>query len=241
MTLTSGLRSAAFFTFVAVVVCAAAVHADDGLLPSAATALERTTERGPVTATVRLTPPQPRIGDALTLTLEVKADEGVELLMPEFGRSLERFPIVDFMPRESIADDGRTIASQKYTLRTLFSGDAVIPPLLVEFVDHREGNAATPEGEDAYELLTERMTFEIAGVVPTDASSELRPPLSELPLLRTPARTTTALVSGKTDLCDISRPLLNLVNSYPFTRGERQSASGTFMNRLKFQGEDDGG
>jgi hypothetical protein len=161
----------------------------DGATPEHA----HTTTRGPVTATVQLSPQAPRIGDALELTLQVTAEPGVELLMPEFGQSLERFPIVDFTPRERIDDTGRTIASQVYTLQTRFSGEAAIPPLLIEFVDRREGSKPAPEGEDAYELLTERIPFEIASVVPSDASAELNPPLETLEPLRETRDVVTAI------------------------------------------------
>lgn len=147
---------------------------------TATESLETFTERGPVTARLRLTPSQPQIGDALTLTLEVTSKADVEVLMPAFGQSLERFPIVDFAPREIVEADGSTTHRQTYTLRAQASGDGAIPPLSIEFIDHREDMPATPEGEDAYELLTDKLRFEIASVVPDSASAELAPPLGAL-------------------------------------------------------------
>ena len=122
--------------------------------------LEGTTERGPVTASVRLEPAQPVIGDVLELTLTVRAEPDVELLMPAFGEALERYSIVDFVPREKIDDQGHTHAIQRYRLQPAHSGPQSIPSILVEFVDHRPGHPTAPEGEDAYELLTERIEFE---------------------------------------------------------------------------------
>jgi hypothetical protein len=141
---------------------------------------------GPVKATVKLEPEAPVIGDTLTLTIEVQAKKGVELLMPEFGEALETFSIVDFVPRETIDDQGRTIATQKYRLQPPISGQHAIPPILIEFVDRRSGQRAAPEGLDAYELLTERIEFEVASVVPDDAAAELKPPLGKLPPLAPP-------------------------------------------------------
>ncbi len=66
--------------------------------------IERVEQRGPVTATVRLEPDQPLIGDPVQLTIEVIAEENVEVLMPEFGEALDRYTILDFVPR---ADDYR--------------------------------------------------------------------------------------------------------------------------------------
>lgn len=153
-----------------------------GVTPSWAEgdALTKTSQMGPVTARVTLTPAHPRLGDALTLTLDVEAEKGVEVVMPEFGQSLGRFAIVDFVPSEKVGDEGKTLAKQRYTLQPPMSGEQHLPPLIIGFVDHRPGNRATPEGEDAYELLTERLTFEVASVIPKGVDADLKPPVGSL-------------------------------------------------------------
>ncbi len=148
---------------------------------------EATRESGPVRARVRLEPENPRIGDPLHLDLEVIAEEGVELLMPEFGEALDRFAVVDFAPSEQIDAEGRTVSRQRYTLQASRSGSLSIPPLLIEFIDRRPGRDPTPEGEDAYELLTERLSFEVASVLASDSSLDLMPARGELGPLRGPA------------------------------------------------------
>ncbi len=150
------------------------------LVVPAADALESTSSLGPVEATVDLTPDAPVIGDALVLKIEALAEDGVEVLMPEFGEALERFTIVDFVPRETLEDDGRTRHSQRYTLRPPGSGRYVLPALLIEFVDRRPGRDPAPEGLDAYELLSDPIPFEIESVVPDAATAELAPPMGEL-------------------------------------------------------------
>jgi len=137
--------------------------------------IERRSERGPVEVFVRLRPVAPVIGDSLTLEIEALAEEGVELLMPEFAEALDRYLILDFVPKEELAADGRTRAVQRYTLQPPMSGAHSIPPLLVEFVDRRPGARAAPEGADAYELLTERIDFEVESVLPEGALPDLRP------------------------------------------------------------------
>ena len=132
-------------------------------------------ERGPVRGSLEVTPAEPVIGDALTLTLEVVAEPAVELLMPEFGEALGRFEIIDFAPSERIDADGRTVARQIYRLQPARSGPQSIPPLRVEFVDRRPGRSPAPAGEDAYEILTERLRLEIAPILAADAPLELRP------------------------------------------------------------------
>ena len=142
--------------------------------------IQNTTQRGPIKAEVKLEPSEPIIGDILTLTLQVSAEAEVELLMPEFGQSLERFTILDFVPREKIDDQGHTVVTHRYRLQPSGSGAQAIPPLMIEFVDRRPGNRLAPEGEDAYEILTERLEFNVKSVVPTGASNDLKAPLREL-------------------------------------------------------------
>jgi hypothetical protein len=149
-------------------------------------AIEQKLESGPVKATVRLEPKAPLIGDTVTLTITVTAEKDVELLMPEFGEALERFAIVDFAPRQSLDDEGRTIAVQTYRLQPPASGKQTIPPILIEYVDRRPGQREAPEGYDAYELLTERLEFEVQSVIPKDAEADLKPPLGELGPRETP-------------------------------------------------------
>ena len=142
--------------------------------------IEQEIESGPVKAMIRLEPKEPLIGDTVTLTITVTAEKDVELLMPEFGEALERFSIVDFAPRQSIDDEGRTVAVQTYRLQPPSSGKQSVPPILIEYVDRRPGEREAPEGYDAYELLTERVEFEVQSVTPDDAKADLKPPLGEL-------------------------------------------------------------
>lgn len=145
-----------------------------------AVAAESTIVRGPVSATVRVTPDRVRIGDPIELELEVVAEPSIELLMPLFGESLERFRILEFVPHESIDERGGTQAIQRYRLQVLVSGKHLIPALLVEFIDHRPNARAAPQGEDAYELLTEPIEFEVQSVVPGTSAGSLRPALGSI-------------------------------------------------------------
>ena len=142
--------------------------------------IEQEIESGPVKAMLRLEPKDPLIGDTVTLTITVTAEKDVELLMPEFGEALERYSIVDYAPRQSIDDEGRTVAVQTYRLQPPSSGKQTVPPILIEYVDRRPGKREAPEGYDAYELLTERVEFEVQSVIPEDAKTDLKPPLGEL-------------------------------------------------------------
>ena len=142
--------------------------------------VERVSELGPVAATVCVDPAESLVGDPVTLKLTVTAEKDVDLLMPEFGEALDRFTILDFVPRQTVDDQGRTVAIQIYRLQTPSSGDHAIPPLLIEFVDQRPGQTASPADQDAYELLTERLGFTVKSVLPDDTTAELHPPLGKL-------------------------------------------------------------
>jgi hypothetical protein len=184
-------RAIAAFACAGLFLGAGALRADGA---EEAAPLEAESETGPVRAIVRLTPPAPAIGDPLRLELEVHAESGVELLMPEFGDALDRFSIVDFTRSEEADDEGGTISRQHYTLAPSRSGAQLIPPLLVEFVDRRAGRNPAPEGEDAYEFFTEALEFEVAAALPEGASLELRAPLGKLGARKTPGRNRTLWV-----------------------------------------------
>jgi hypothetical protein len=130
-------------------------------------------ERGPVRTEILLDPIAPRIGDPVTLSIKVSAEAGVEVYMPEFGQALERFAVLDFKPRQSIDDEGRNVYEQSYSLEVARSGPNAVPPIMIEFVDRRPGEKPAPEGADAYEILTERLSFTVESVLPDDAEADL--------------------------------------------------------------------
>ena len=151
-----------------------------------ATSAEHISELGPVVATVSVEPLESLVGDPVTLTLTVTAEKDIDLWMPEFGEALDRFSILDFVPRQSVDDQGRIVQTQIYRLQTPSSGIQAIPPLLIEFVD-----------QDAYELLTERVEFHVISVLPDGATADLHPPLGELPLQdSTQGRLSTGTITG---------------------------------------------
>lgn len=131
---------------------------------------------GPVSAKVTLIPSAPRLGDPLVLTLLVTAKAGVAVEMPAFGEALGRFAIIDFTPREDIADDG-VVFVQRYTLQAPMSGRHRIPQLRVEFFDERDPDA----NRKAKELLTDELAFTVASVLPAGQPlGELRPARASL-------------------------------------------------------------
>lgn len=153
---------------------------------ASAASIRRKAELGPVKAQIELEPAEPRIGDPVNLRLTVQAEDGVEVLMPEFGEALEAYTILDFVPRQTVDSKGRTTFVQTYRLQPERSGEQAIPPILIEFVDRRPGQKPAPDDQDAYELLTERIDFTVKSVLPKDAEAKLKPPLGKLPPLESP-------------------------------------------------------
>ena len=135
---------------------------------------EDSVQRGPVEATVGLSPETVLIGDSVELTLTVTAAPRVEVLMPTFGESLERFDILEFTPDQQVGVDGQVRHRQRYQLYASSSGEKKIPPLIIEFIDRRPGERLAPEGSDAYELLTRSLSFTVKSVVPEGAGNALR-------------------------------------------------------------------
>lgn len=137
---------------------------------------------GPVKVITTLSPSDPRLGDELSLTIDVTAEEDVEVLMPEFADVISGFPISQYLPKQSITPDGKSRFTVRYVFQVEFSGKQVIQPIAIEFVDNRDGKQAAPDDYDAYELLTERIEFNVASVLVDSVDKELNPPLPELEL-----------------------------------------------------------
>ena len=151
--------------------------------PSAqlATKIESMVQRGPVSAQVRLSTETVSIGQSVELTLSVTAPDGVELIMPAFGESFGQFTILDFAPTTTVDADGQVNLQQRYELLMDRSGSRRLTPILIEFVDRRPDAKATPEGEDAYELVTAALRVNVmTGADAAGAQPPLVPPLGAL-------------------------------------------------------------
>lgn len=172
--------------------CGSGAADTDPSTPAAAgAALERVTEHGPITARVAVAPEKPRLGDPITLTLSVTAAPGLVVEMPAFGEALGRFSIVSFTPRTQPAADGGTLHEQTYVLQAPMSGKQRLPPLRIEYTDHRDRGAATRDAGAAAdieprELLTDEIALEVESVLTDDElGSELRPARGTLEPVRT--------------------------------------------------------
>lgn len=131
------------------------------------------TNRGPVSATVTLSPASPLIGDVMELSLEAVVEDGVRLQMPQFQEAFSRFSIEGYSDEQTPVDGGvRHI--QRYRLHASTSGRLRVPPLRIVFFDEREG---AEQGDAEQELLTEELSLKIRPVLSGEAAidAELRP------------------------------------------------------------------
>jgi hypothetical protein len=176
---------------------AAACHDDDAAdapapvpIP-AKDAITKTTELGPVKATIKVWPAKPTLGDPIYAQLEIDAPVGVTIDAPfqEAGdQRLGRFAVIAFTGDTRRKPDGGQVHQQTYTLEAPASGRQRLPPLRFEMTDQRtqaaspqagSGSAAAPAG-GPQEVLTDEVPLEIAPVAVEAATATLRPALGEL-------------------------------------------------------------
>lgn len=188
-------------------ITAAAAGCDDGgsadpeapapIVP-AKDAISKTTELGPVKATIRVWPAKPTLGDPIYARLEIEAPAGIAIDAPfqEAGdQRLGRFGIIAFTGDTKRKPDGGQIHEQTYTLEAPSSGRQRIPPLRFEMTDTRNAAAASPAAgsagsaaassaagvpKTAQEILTDEIPLEIAPVPVEAASAALRPSYGDL-------------------------------------------------------------
>jgi hypothetical protein len=143
-------------------------------------AITRTTEVGPVKATVMVWPAKPTIVEPIYLRVEIDAPSGVTVDAPfqETGEQLGRFHVVFETHDTTRRPDGGLHYEQTYTLDAMASGRQRIPPLRFEMIDARAGTAA--DARKPQEILTDEVPFEIAPAAGETASAELHPALGEL-------------------------------------------------------------
>lgn len=205
-----------------------------GSTESAGDAIRQRVERGPVRVDLVVRPAEPVIGDVVELELVVRSEPDVEVLMPEFGEALGRFEIVDFAPRETLDAAGFAVARQVYRLQPNRSGPQSIPPLRVEFVDRRDGYPPAPEGEDAYEILTDRVAFEIAPILDADAPLELMPPHPKLGKRGSPLGPWWAWALGVCLLLAVSAPFA--YRAFTAAKARRRKRSAYEVARAELDG-----
>jgi len=123
-------------------------------------AVDKVYERGPVSVRVRVDKDKLSIAETLLLELEATVGEGYELQMPEVGKALTDFGIVDWdRLGDRLDEDGRVVKTSRYELEPLLSGDFKLPALKFTFED------ANSAEEKTYELETEPVDVEVTSLL----------------------------------------------------------------------------
>lgn len=143
--------------------------ADQAKLEPTKDAITKTTENGPVKATLTVWPAKPTLGDPIYMRLAIDAPAGISVDAPfqEAGdQRMGKFKVVGFVKDAHRKPDGAQVQEQTYTLEAPASGKQRVPPLRLEMVDSRGDAGSNAKG--AQEILTEEIPLDIAPV-PTDA------------------------------------------------------------------------
>jgi hypothetical protein len=144
-------------------------------------AIAKTTEVGPVKATVKVWPGKPTLADPIYVRLEVDAPSGVSIDAPfqEAGdQRLGRFRVVGFTRDTQRKPDGGQVHHQTYTLEAPSSGRQRIPPMRLEMTDARK--AAAGDAGKPQEILTDEVPLEIAPMATEAATAQLKAAAGEL-------------------------------------------------------------
>ena len=148
-------------------------------------AIVKSTDNGPVKATVTVWPAKPALGDAIYLRLTVDSPSGIRVDAPfqEAGdQKMGRFKVVGFTRNATRKPDGGETQEQTYTLDAPSSGKQRVPPLRLEMVDARTGtgSGSGSGSAGAQEILTEEIPLDVAPVADAAVSAELKAARGEL-------------------------------------------------------------
>jgi hypothetical protein len=170
------MRRLAFLFALAACGSSAVDQAAPVVIEPAKDAITKTTENGPVKATVKVWPAKPTLGDEIYLRLEIDAAAGVTVDAPfqEAGdQRMGRFRVLGFTRDTHRNADGSQRQDQTYTLEAPSSGKHRVPPLRLEMVDGRP-QANQAERSKPQEVLTEEVPIDIAPVKSEAIGAELR-------------------------------------------------------------------
>ena len=151
---------------------------------SSSGAIVKTAERGPVTMTVTADQGEITIADRLNLAIEVLAEDGVDVEMPEFGQELEAFAIRNYSTESAVPVGGKFRWRQAYELDIFVSGTYPVPALTVHFADRRKGEDNLIESNITTEPFEVTVTSLVEGEFDPTQFRDVKGPV-ELPISRT--------------------------------------------------------
>jgi hypothetical protein len=128
-------------------------------------AIEKTYERGPLHATVRVDRESISIAEILTLELQATIDTGYTLHMPEVAEGLQNFGIVTWDNVGDRLDPNNAVTkTYRYRLEPFLSGAYELPPFTFQFFD-------VNDTEKVYTLETEPVPVEVTSLLGEDRAN----------------------------------------------------------------------
>ena len=131
----------------------------------------KTAELGPVKMTVTADRNRITIAERLQLTIEVFAEDGVDIEMGEPGEKLNEFQIRDFSNNPAEPVEGGRRWTRTYDLDIFLSGEYSIPEMEARFIDRREEDSdpGAPGGSRSHTregtIRTEPFTIEVTSLL----------------------------------------------------------------------------
>ena len=123
-------------------------------------------ERGPLRVTVEVEPKTARLSDEPMLTLTLDYERGLSVRKPPFGESLGDFIIRKFYEPLPEVKGSREIVKQIYTLEPTRTGQLLVHPIIVSFIDSR------PDGDGEEHMVeTEALKIDIQSVLGSEIPS----------------------------------------------------------------------
>jgi len=127
--------------------------------------IDKPYERGPLSVHIRLQKSEITIAQTVTLELEATISPEYELVMPEVGKSIVNFGIVDWdSPGDKLDADNNIVKVYQYRLEPFLSGSYQIPAFAFEFSDANDADGKK------YELTTEPIDIEVTSLLGEDRS-----------------------------------------------------------------------
>ncbi len=142
----------------------------------------KTTVKGPVTMTVSADKGELSLADRLHVTVEVTAEENVDVEMPAFGERFSEFSIRDFRDTSAEPIEGGRRWTQEYELDVFLSGDYTVPELTAMFTDRRDADDVIESGVTSEEFTVTVKSLMEGEFDPTEFA-DIRGPV-ELPMER---------------------------------------------------------
>lgn len=144
--------------------------------------VEQVVTRGPLEMRVSVDRDHITIADKLQLTIEVQAEDGIDVEMPQFAEKLDEFTIRDYRSWAAVPRDGRRLWKQQYDIDIYLSGEYHIPAMTARFTDRRD-SAAVIEGEISTEPITITVSSLLEGEFDPATYRDIKGPV-ELPAPR---------------------------------------------------------